>query len=374
MIRALLTACLLLSPLLSQGNTTPTLTDDQLEDRVKAKGHGFQLIKATADLFRREAEEKLRLIKRERASKEALNREECLRQQQLDNQDILSAVTACNGSSGALPLNMRNRLQSEMLEGGVLYVREIRRPLLGLLSSNVFSDFSEQIYSLDQIAQVWQETEVVISEDQPTRIEPGRVVINPGDRRGRIFIFNFKIMLASATLMFDSYEEVLSEYLFDEEMRKSVRYMDGRYRDVSEVLIALWERAESGATLRHLVLAVNYYDRLTAAEKRTRVAASLDTESKKMERRLDKVIRSSIAYRYAKESPEKLQQRQGLSLWWEQQGDAFRSWWRDRAYDASRFFGNLVGQDQCRKGVMYNAYHGRKMELDALAGEIRAGG
>ncbi|MEJ1298006.1 MAG: YiiX/YebB-like N1pC/P60 family cysteine hydrolase [Candidatus Sedimenticola sp. (ex Thyasira tokunagai)] len=349
-------------------------TDEQLEDKVKAKGYGFLLIKETADLFRREAEKKYGEIMNERGSKEEKNRADCLEKQRwLYRQDLLIDEFACVNATSTIPTNMRNRLQSEMLEGGVIYVRDIRRPLLGLLSSNVFTGFSEEVYSLEQVAEVWSEVDILITQQRPTHISKERVVINPNDRRGHLFTLNFKIMLASAVVMFDNYEAVLSKYLFDEEMRKSFRYMDGRYRDVSQELITLWDRVESGDLLGHLSQAVSYYDVIGEVSKGSKGDHLIDDEAMKMERNLDRVIRNSIAYRYTNESPEKLAQRRGLSLWWNKSVDSFKSWWRDRAHNLSQLFGNLAGQGQCRKGVMYTAYHGKQQALDELSGELRVG-
>ncbi|MES9857316.1 MAG: YiiX/YebB-like N1pC/P60 family cysteine hydrolase [Sedimenticola sp.] len=372
--KSLFICLMLLIALTSWADSPLQLTDDQLEDKVKAKGYGFLLIKERADRFRHEAEKNYSEIINERGDKEERNRTDCLEKQRwIQRQNLLEETMVCAGANGAIPTNMRNRLQSEMLEGAVIYIREIRRPLLGLLSSNLFTGFSERVHTLDQIAEVWQKTEVVITQEQPTHITQSRVVLNPQDRQGRIFIFNFKIMLASAVVMFDNYEAVLSKYLFDEEMRKSIRYMDGRHEDVKRELISLWARVESGGLLRHLAQAVSYYDAIAEASKGLKQAADLGREERKMERNLDKVIRSSIAYRYAKASPEKLVQRNGLSLWWNQRVDGFKSWWRNRAHDVSQIFGNLAGQGQCRKGVMYSTYHGKEEALDSLAAELKAG-
>ncbi len=364
----------LLLPLTSAADLSKTINDDQLEDRVKAKGYGFQLIMESTEEFLREAQEKYRLIISERDTKEGKNLAACLEKHQGSGErDILSESSACAGDANAIPTNMRNRLQSEMLEGAVYYVREVRKPLLGLLSSNVYSNFTDEIYTADQIASGWQATDLIITHNEPTNVVPGKITLNPGDRRGQIIILNYKIMLASAILMFDTYEKVLNKYLFDEEMRKSIRYMDDRYPDVEKTLIGLWERVESGAILSHLSHAVNYYDRIIDAVNESKADIKIDSESVRTEQVLDKLIQRSLAYQYVQLSPEKLANRSGFGLWWSKQADAFRSWWRNRAHSISQFFGNIVGQGQCRKGVMYSAYHGQDEALDELEGEFKAG-
>ena len=338
-----------------------------LEKKVVGQGAGLLLLSETAREFRYQALSKYRTIIRERGEKEAEKLRKC-------RQNYLLGIAQFDCFSAAfLPAYMRNQLQTEMLDGAGIYIREIRQPLLQLLGSTLVETPPQAISDIAQVVRVWRRYQITTDTEQPTRLGQSAVRWNPNDLLGRLYLLNYKVRLAAAIELFDTYELVLSKYLFDDEMRKALRYMDKSDQEIGEALLDIWESVEDGSLLNELAAAIRFYDSMAGQLPGRSRPEVLSATAADLEEALDRHIHSSVAYQYVHRNPGKLLNRNGLARWWNSNLDLVKSLARESLHSVSAVVGNTLGRAQCRQGLLHQVYVQKPDEISVLESRMKAG-